>query len=204
MNQEYTGKNDLELDMPNNSYDLSAASQKSLGRKVTFDITNNHATDSRTLVIIPNRKSVLTNLIKTGVIPYVNGATDFICTPKDFLIEDWLYDLALSTQVFVDVDLNSTNALQMRQEFKIYQWDFYNNLNVKKTISLNQPSLRNQQDGKSVTISFDKLTSTENNELSIIIPAQTTTTFVFSMGAALRRSYKFQQKLLLAQAAGVK
>lgn len=204
MNETYTGKNDLDLDMPNRAFDLSFASQKSLGRRVTFDVTNNHATASRQVLIFGNRKSILANLIATGVIPYAAGAVDLVCTPKDFLVEDWLYDIATNPQVVLQVDVVATNQLQLRQDLKINRWDFYNQLSTKQTISLNQPELRNQQDGKSVTISFDKLVTTEDTELSVIIPAQCTTTFTFSMGAGLRKSYKFQQKLLLAQAGGIK
>ncbi|MFC4232134.1 hypothetical protein ACFOW1_09545 [Parasediminibacterium paludis] len=203
MDQVYTGKNDINLDMPNKAYDLSFASQLSLGRKVTFDVTNNHATASRQILFFANRKSNLANLIATGAIVYTAGATDLVCTPKDFLIEDWLYDLAQSPQVVLQVDITATNQLQVRQDMKISRWDFYNQISTKTTISLNRPELRTQQDGKAVTIKFDKLVTTEDTELSITIPAQCTTTFSFFMGAAMRDSYFMQQKLLLAQAAGI-
>lgn len=202
MAELYTGRNDLELDMPNNAFDLSMASQLKLGREFTFTVANTHATLSREVVIFANRKSTLANVIADGPIVYAAGATDLVCTPKDGTVADWLYDLAKSPQVILAADISATLDTQLSERFKIERWDFYNQQNTKAYITLNKPELRNQQDNKKITISFQRLASTEDAALSIVIPAMCTTTFRFMLGAAMRKSYQFQQKILLAQAGG--
>lgn len=202
MNEVYTGKNDLDLDMPNRAFDLSLQSQLKLGREFSFKVANTHATASREIVIFKNRKSTVANLIADGAIVYTGGATDLVCTPKDGLVADWLYDLEKNPQVVLMVDVSATNATQLDERFKVSRWDFYNQQPTNNYLTLNRPELRNQQDSKKITIPFNNLASTEDTELSIIIPALCTTTFRFMLGAAMRDSYTFQQKLLLAQAGG--